>query len=368
MGSTRKLRRDSPGRTVWELAACWPRGASNQGGNGVRSLAVDVPLFEVVPWKHGYAHSWALRWAIDNRPAARDALLALFLPEGDPPWSVEGVTREFRVGRNRADLRFDAVDSAGRTTVVLIETKVNEDLSERQLLRYCSEAAEVIVYAPGLTGLLHAGSDPVDRERWVTGRQVTDALAGLELPDLIHSYLNEVALQADRMDAARSAVRGEQADFDRADDISEVSANDIEAVAWVAEVAGAMRARGAEHVKGRNTAHDYGVFWAGSWQPIAAGRDHGVYVDVVVNHGGRLPAITVKVGGGGVADRRATFKAAMVAGAPWEGWRKGKHSSAANFRLWSLDGGEMSVPEAAEAALRVADYLGSLAQSRIRMD
>ncbi len=323
---------------------------------------MDVALFDVVPWKHGYAHSWALRWVVTNHPAARDALLGLFLPDGGPPWSVEGVTREFRVGRNRADLRFEASDSAGRTTVVLIETKVNDDLSEAQLQTYCREPAQVIVYGPGLTGLLHAESDPIARERWVTGRQVTDALAGLSLPDLILSYLNEVAVQADRMDAVLEAVRGGRDDFDRADDISEVSAGDIEAVAWLAEVAAAMRARGAEYVKGRNTAHDYGVFWAGSWQPMTVGRDHGVYVDIVVGHGGWPYAITVKVGGGELEDRHDTFDAAMDAGAPWEGWRKGRRLSAANFRLWTLDAGELAAPEAADAALRVTHYLQALAR------
>jgi hypothetical protein len=165
------------------------------------------------------------------------------------------------------------------------------------------------------------------------------------------------------MDAAREAVRGEGADFDRGDDISEVSADDVEAVAWVAEVAAAMRAGGAEYVKGRNTAHDYGVFWAGSWQQIVAGKDHGIYVDVVVDHGGWRYAVAVKVGGGEVDDRRATFDAAMAAGPPGEGWRRGRRASAANFRLWSLDADNLSAPEAGAVALGVTDYLESLVQS-----
>ncbi len=163
---------------------------------------MDVPLFDVVPWTHGYVHSWALRWMLRKHPAGRDALLGLFLPEGLPPWSLGSETLEFRVGRHRADLRFEASDSGARASVVLIETKVNDDLSEDQVRAYCNETAEVILYGPGLTGLLHAESDPIACERWVTGRQVTDALAGLELPDLIRSYLKEVAAQADRMDSA----------------------------------------------------------------------------------------------------------------------------------------------------------------------
>ena len=62
---------------------------------------MDVPLFDVVPWTHGYAHSWALRWMLAKDQWARDRLLGIFLPEGEPPWSVRNMTREFRVGHNR---------------------------------------------------------------------------------------------------------------------------------------------------------------------------------------------------------------------------------------------------------------------------
>ena len=98
-----------------------------------RGCTVDVPLFDVVPWTHGYAHSWALRWMVANDELARDRLLGVFLPEGDPPWSVGNMTCEFKVGHNRADPRFDARDSAGGQTAVLIETKVNDALKERQI-------------------------------------------------------------------------------------------------------------------------------------------------------------------------------------------------------------------------------------------
>ena len=199
---------------------------------------------------------------------------------------------------------------------MLVETKVNDALNEPQVTAYCSTPAEVILYGPGLTGLLHAEGDPIDRERWITGRQVTDALRELQaLPDLILSYLAEVAAQADRMDAAREAARGGR-DFDRADDISEVSADEVEAVAWVAEVAAAMRGRGAEGFQTRNTRHDYGIFWAGSWRELDAARNLGVYIDIIAAHGGWEYAITIKVGGGDADDRVMVFDAAMRAGSP----------------------------------------------------
>jgi hypothetical protein len=331
--------------------------------SGVGWLLVDVPLFELVPWTHGYAHSWALRWLLLNDPAPRDVLLGLFLPERVPPWTLESVTREFRVDRHRADLCLLASDSSGRANVVLIETKVNDALSECQVRTYCDATADVILYGPGLTGLLHGASEPIACERWVTGRQVADALTGLELPDLIRSYLSEVACQADRMDAARAAARGERPGFDHTDDVSEVSADDVEAVAWVAEVAAAMRAAGAADVRTRDTAYDYGVFWGGSWQPIKPGGDLGVYVDVIAAHGGREYAITIKVGGGEADDRRTIFDAAMRAGEPWGGWLRGRRLNAATFRLWKLDASAMTAPQAADATLRITDYLSALAEA-----
>jgi hypothetical protein len=328
---------------------------------------MDVPLFDIVPWTHGYAHSWALRWMLIKNRAAREALLALFLSDGGGPWNVETVTRESRVGRHRADLRFEAHEAVGRAKAVLLETKVNDALSESQVRAYCREQAEVIIYAPGLTGLLHEGNGPVDRERWVTGRQVTRALAGLEFPDLNRSYLEEVAAQADRMDAARRAARGDD-DFNRVDDKSDVSADDVEAVAWVAEVAATMRARRAVDVRARNNPYDYGIFWAGSWRPIISDTgvhfdDLGVYIDIIAAHGGWEHAIALKVGGGESDSRQAVFDAAMQEGPPWHGWRRGRRSSARTFRLWSLEAGEMSASEAADGAIRASDYLGALVQA-----
>jgi hypothetical protein len=173
----------------------------------------DIGLLDVVPWTHGYAHSWALRWMVANSEPARAAVLSVFLPDGRGPWRVKQIDREYRVGRHRADLRAVVTDIRGRETTVLIETKVNDDLSDHQLRAYCGEPAEVVIYAPGLTGLLLAANDCVARERWVTGRQVTAALAGVSLPDLVRSYLTEVAVQADRMGAARAAARGDASDF-----------------------------------------------------------------------------------------------------------------------------------------------------------
>lgn len=325
---------------------------------------MDISLFEVVPWTHGYAHSWALRWMLTDDQDARDQLLGLFLPEGEPPWRVEGMIGEFKVRGNRADLHFESIDATGRRTAVLIETKVNDALRKAQIEAYCATGAEVIVYGPGMTGLLHADGPPIDRERWITGRQVVDVLGDAGwLPDLLRSYLAEVGAQAARMQAARKAARGGP-DFDRAPDRSGVSADDLEAVAWVAEIAAEMRARGADWVEPRNTAHDYGIFWSGSWTPLVG--EAGLYVDVIAGHGGSEYVITVKVGSGEPEDRVEVFDTAIRAGAPWEGWTRGRRSRARSYRAWKLDASEMTAQEAADATIRAGVYMNTVAQGARR--
>jgi len=325
--------------------------------------ADSVGLLDVVPWTHGYVHSWALRWMLEHSEPARDALLTLFVPQGQAPWTLRVVEPEHRVGRHRVDLRVDVTDADGHDTTVLVETKVNDAVSESQLSTYCAERAEVVLYAPGLTGLLLASGDPAYRELWVTGSEVTRVLEGIDLPELLRGYLNEVAMQAARMDAAKAAARGDALDFPRDAGISGVSGDDVEAVAWIAEIAAAMRTRGAEDVRTRNTRHDYGVFWAGSWHAIPGLNGAGAYVDVVAAHGGWEYVITIKVGDGSSDDRVALYDAAMRAGRPWEGWEPGRRSRAENFRVWKLDASTMSASEAADAATRLQRYLDQLAAS-----
>lgn len=328
---------------------------------------LDVELFDVVPWTHGYAHSWALRWMLEHRQVARDAILTLFVPDGQAPWSIGPgrIKREARVAGQRADLRVPATDGSGRESDVIVETKVNDRLREEQIQAYCSEpGARVALYGPGLTGLLHSGCDRIASEVWVTGRQLATALSDLELPDLIRSYVSAVSAQADRMDAARAAARGQNDDFDREDDISEVSAGEVEAVAWVAETAAVMRARGAKWVHTRNTAHDYGIFWGESWVPVAGAKKTAIFIEVVAGHGGHGYVITIKAGEGTAKDRQNAFDAAMRAGEPWDGWKKGKSpGKATHFRLWTLTAIEMTAGEAADAAMRAMPYVESLGGS-----
>lgn len=323
---------------------------------------LDVELFDLVPWTHGYAHSWALRWMLDHHQAARDALLGLFLPHSNSPWGILPVEREPRINGQRADLRIVATDGDGRTSELIVETKVNDRLYEKQVRAYCQRPdAIVVLYGPGLTGLLHGGSEAFDREFWVTGREVTNTLCDIDLPDLIHSYIRGVVAQADRMDGACAAARGEVDDFDRADDFSEVPADDLEAVAWVAETAAAMRAHGAKSVGVRNEAHDYGISSDGSVVQVAGAGKAIAFIEVIAGHGGSEYSITIKVGHGTVKERHAAFEIAMGVGTPWEEWKPGKSPGSANyFRLWTLKAINMTAGEAANAALRAKTYVKSL--------
>lgn len=335
------------------------RRASSSAGteHGVRrNQQMELQMFDLVPWSHGYAHSWALRWMLLHHPESRDRLLALLIPDGKPPWKVPDVDREFRVRGHRADLRFQAHSAIGNRTEVLVETKVNDDLKPAQLDAYCSINAEVIVYGPGLTGLLHTGADRISREQWITGRQILDSLAGVtDLPDLMMTYLGGVRVQADRMDAARVAARGGQ-DFDRSRDFSEVSEVEVESVAWIAEIAAEMRARGAQDVVPRNTAYDWGIFWRDVWTPATASGKVGFYIDVIAGHGGSGYAITIKVNGGTVEDRFRVFDHARELDRP-DSWELGRPGKKESFRVWKRDAEEMTAGEAADATLEAGEFL-----------
>ena len=317
---------------------------------------MELQMFDLVPWSHGYAHSWALRWMLLHHQEARDRLMTLLIPDGQPPWQVPQVDREFKVRGHRSDLRFEAHSEVVNRTEVLVETKVNDDLKPAQINAYCSTDAEVVLYGPGLTGLLHTGADRISRERWIIGQQVLDSLAGVtDLPELIMSYLGGVRVQAERMNAARVAARGGP-DFDRSPDFSEVSDIELESVAWMAEIAAEMRARGAKDVVPRNTAYDWGLYWRDVWTPVTTSGEVGLYIDVIAGHGGSGYAITIKISGGTIEDRFRVFDHARGLDRP-DGWHLGRPGRRESFRVWKRNADEIPAGEAADATLRAGEFL-----------
>ena len=132
----------------------------------------DVGLLDVVPWTHGYVHSWALRWMLGNDQRARDALLDLFVDNARRSWAIDrdGIVLEHRVGRppggpvRTSDRRGEPEGyGPGRN-------QINDAIRKSQIETYCGERAEVVLYGPGLTGLPLGASDPLVRElatrRW----------------------------------------------------------------------------------------------------------------------------------------------------------------------------------------------------------
>src|SRR4051794_6930065 len=93
-------------------------------------------LFDVFPWRHGATHSRALAWLLSNGTIA-DAILRA-IPGA--PWDagarlVAPPTPEGRVGTRAADLRL-AVRTAEARFAVAVETKVEDTVSDSQLVAY----------------------------------------------------------------------------------------------------------------------------------------------------------------------------------------------------------------------------------------
>ena len=170
----------------------------------------------------------------------------------------------------------------------------------------------------GLDGAAPRRSRSVgQREGGVTGREVMDALRELDqLPDLIRSYLAAVSARADRLAAARKSARGGEA-------ISDVSADEIEAVAWVAA---AMRAGGA-----RTSGRAVPVTTTAS-----SGKAHG--------RTSRPTETSASTSTSSRRTRAGAFDAAIRHGPPLGGWTAGRRSKADTFRIWKLDGSEMTRP------------------------
>jgi len=107
----------------------------------------DPELLDVVPWSHGYAHSWVLRWLIGHEPS-RTPILNLLAGIDGGPWALtRPVAREFSVRRARADLAAWATGRDGETVAIAVEVKVNDPISEMQLAAYVAADLQMSVAA-----------------------------------------------------------------------------------------------------------------------------------------------------------------------------------------------------------------------------
>jgi hypothetical protein len=316
-------------------------------------------LLDVVPWSHGYAHSWALAWLIENG-ASRDRVLALLDPDGSPPWMLsDSVKREHKVAGARTDLAVWAKDGTGREVAIAVETKVADPIKPAQLACYRDAGYHAVLYVPGLTGLLYEPNGPVAGERWVTGKDVARAVEGAELPWIISSYVEAVAAEARRMDDARAFSRDELDDFSHE---GQAQYDDLMDAAWIVEVIAAMRAAGADDITVRTEANDRGLYWGGSWRQVAVGNGADLYVDVIADLRTHACAVAVKVGSGDQEGRWACYDAAIAAGSPSSApWRYSRRRSGNTGTVWKLDASEMNAHETARHVIAAGDFIARLA-------
>lgn len=124
---------------------------------------IDPSLVDVVPWSHGYAHSWALA-ALLIEPRTQVAVLrALTGLPGPPPHHIDGdIAREKGIKPARADLAFTLSDGAGGQHRVAVETKVNDPFHECQVRAYRDAGWVPLLNLPGATGVLLAPTEPTE--------------------------------------------------------------------------------------------------------------------------------------------------------------------------------------------------------------
>ncbi|MBA3327503.1 MAG: hypothetical protein H0T43_04295 [Solirubrobacterales bacterium] len=318
-------------------------------------------MLEVVPWRQGYAHTWALRWLLTNAPYADRVLQALRLPGAAPHRVIGEVRTEHRIPGARPDLAFDAHDADGRSITAFIETKVNDKLSHTQLTTMCKQADHVVLYVPGLTGVLMWCGGPAASEMWLTGRDLVDALSGLQLPPIVGPYVEAVGAEADRIDAWRSCARGESAATPAANPLLRVRDGEVESYAWIAEVAVELERRGYTEFWPREQPRDIGLYVQEARTTRSDRNGADVYVEVLVDRHERY-VVAVKSGSGDVASRHAFLDDALRLGCPGEHWAPGRRLSKRSMRLWSVDAGEMSASDAADAVDVARAYVTRLGQ------
>jgi hypothetical protein len=328
----------------------------------LRVVGDDPELLDVVPWSHGYAHSWVLRWLIGHEPS-RTPILNLLAGFDGGPWALtRPVAREFSVRRARADLAAWATGRDGEPVAIAVEVKVNDPISEMQLAAYVAADLSPVLYVPGLTGLMFAPNGPLIGERWVTGLDVAGAVDGIELPPMIGSYVDAVRSEGCRMELAKAFSRNEVDNFP---EDGQAGYDDVMDCGWVAEVALALRRLGASDVIIRPERNDRGVFWKGCQRVLPGGAE--VYIDVVADRRSHHCSIAIKVKGGDHDARVAAWERVLDAGPPpppessADEWVRGRRPSANSGRIWSLNASESDAATAAADTLSAGAFIARAA-------
>jgi len=328
------------------------------------SPTVDPGLLDVVPWSHGYAHSWALRALLMSPVTAPLVLAALPQLPGPTPHSVEGdVHREKGLKPARADLGLTVRDASGSLHQIAIETKVNDPLSAPQIKAYVDAGYLPVLFLPGLTGLLIEPSDPVAGELRLFGHQVLAALegVGVKFGAILSGYLASLRAESQRMKLARTAARtGIVAELGG----GPVSEDDVNDHAWLAEVYRSLPRACADSAfdieplaEMRVTAHDRGIFFVGSYIDLGPLSERsGAYVDLPVAIGSHVRQLAIKVDGQNlaknwdlVADRRAEL------GEDW--WPSSRRVGGQTATVLKRSLADLPASDAAREAVRASEFL-----------
>jgi hypothetical protein len=325
---------------------------------------VDPSLIEVVPWPHGYAHSWALAALLNDRRTAPAILAALTELPGPTPHAIDGpIERERRFGRARSDLAFVVHDASGATHTVAVETKVNDPFRAAQFTAYAQAGCVPLLFLPGLTGLLLDVAPTTDageiklRPPRLLG--AVDSL-GLTFGAILNGYLSALRDESIRMDRAiaraRGASGGELGD-------GQCPAATLEDVAWLAETYRALQTAcaGTEIEPAadlRIEANDRGFFFSGSFTWVLDGS--GLWVDVVTDVRTHRRSVAIKAGEKDVA--AAWDLAAESGSGPSDKWRKTRRRvSGDTASVWKLDLDAVPAGQSADEAVRAAEFIRGLA-------
>jgi len=318
-------------------------------------------LLQVVPWRYGYAHTWALRWLMQQPQLLSLVLGAIPGLDLPAPLRLEGpIVTEKALKPARADLVATVRDAAGQRHRLAIETKVDDAIRAEQLSAYAALGYQPVLYLPGLTGLSAEGVSTPGVLR-LTGSGLAVALAGIQLPPLIGSYVGAVCAENERMQVARSAERtGEEIKLppgktgDRA----------LKDVAWLIEVRAALIADGvqANAMRMRVERHDRGIFWGGSWRELAP-DGAGAFVEITAAVQADHRVVAIKVGGGSPTGRGFVFDR-LAAGvlSDAHSWRRGaRRLTRETTTIWALDAAGLIPAGVSACARTAADLVSSVA-------